>query len=135
MSEADLTELRAAEGCDFSGGSFRQAKGQESIWEGAKLTGADFSFSDMEGADFSLADLESANLSAANMKFSRFTKANLKDAKLIQMNLFQGSLEKTNLTKTDCRGSNLYGVEFLDAIIEDTRFEQANLKMTKLFKG
>ncbi len=135
MSETDLTELRASENCDFSHGSFRKAKGRESIWEGAKLTGADFTFTHMEGADFTSADLETANLSAASMKFTRFTKANLKGAKLIQMNLFQGSLEKADLTGADFRSSNLYGVEFLDSCIEKTCFEFTNLKMTNHLKG
>lgn len=134
MSETNLTELRASNGCDFSQGSFRKAKGQESIWEKAILTGADFTYSQMEGADFTLADLSSANLSASDMKFVHFTKANLQEAKLIQMNLFQGSLEKANLTRTDFSGSNLYGVEFLDSTIKETGFEFSNLKMTKLYK-
>jgi uncharacterized protein YjbI with pentapeptide repeats len=33
------------------------------------------------------------------------------------------------------RGSNLYGAEFLDAHLEHTLLEDANLKMTKLQKG
>lgn len=132
MSGADLTELRASDGCDFSHGNFQSAIGQESIWENANLTGANFSFSHMEAADFSSAILEFANLSAANMKFSRFSKANLKQAKMIQMNLFQGSLEKANLTHADLRGANLYGVEFLEAILNNAQFEQSNLRMTKL---
>ncbi|MDX2440592.1 MAG: DUF2169 domain-containing protein [Desulfobacterales bacterium] len=135
MTEADLTELRASGGCDFSHGFFRKAKGQESNWEGAKLAGADFTFTQMEGADFTSADLESANLSAANMKYTRFTKANLKEAKLVQINLFKGSLEKADLTRADFRGSNLYGVEFLDSIVDETVFEFSNLKMTKLSQG
>jgi len=131
MTETDLTELRASGGCDFSQGVFRKAKGRESIWEGAKLAGADFTFTQMEGADFTSADLERANLSAANMKSTRFTKANLKEAKLVQMNLFMGSLEKADITRADLRGSNLYGVEFLDSIANETVFEFSNLKMTK----
>ena len=135
MTEADLTELRASEGCNFSHGNFGKAKGKESIWEGAILAHADFTYSNMEGADFTSADLTFSNLSAADMKFARFTKANLQEAKLIQMNLFQGSMEKANLTRTDLRGSNLYGAEFLDATIAETDFGSSNLKMTKLFKG
>lgn len=135
MTEAVLTELRASGGCDFSHGCFRKVKGQESIWEGAKLAGADFTFTQMEGADFTSADLESANLSAANMKFTRFSKANLKEAKLVQINLFMGSLEKADLTRTDFRGANLYGVEFIGSIVDETVFELSNLKMTKLSQG
>ena len=132
MAETDLTELRASGGCDFSKGCFRKAVGTESIWEKANLTGADFCFSHMEGADFSSACLEQANLTAADMKSARFTKANLKEAKLVEMNLFEGSLEKADLTRTDLRGSNLYGVEFLDAHLEETKLEYANIKMTKM---
>ncbi|MEE9429802.1 MAG: DUF2169 domain-containing protein [Melioribacteraceae bacterium] len=134
MTAADLTQLRASDGCNFTKGIFRETIGRESIWEGAMLAEADFSYSKMEGADFTSANLEKANFGAADMKFSRFTKANLKYAKFISMNLFQGSLEKTNLFEADFRGSNLYEVEFLGAKIERTRFEQANLKMTKLAK-
>jgi len=135
MSEADLTELRASEGCNFTQGSFEKATGLESIWENANLTEADFSFSNMEAADFSSATMERANFSAADMKFSRFTKANIREARFIQMNLFQGSLEKADLTRADFRGSNLYGVEFLDSVVEETKFESANLKMSKLAKS
>ena len=135
MTEADLTGLCASGGCDFPNGHFGKTKGKESIWEGANLANADFSYSSMEGADFTSADLTLANFSAANMKFARFTNASLQEAKFIQMNLFQGSLEKANLTRTDLRGSNLYAAEFLDAIISETEFEFSNLQMTKLSKG
>ncbi len=132
FSEANLTALRASEGCDFSHASFRKAQGSESIWHDAQLMEADFSFCKMEGADFAKASLEGANLYAADMKYSRFRKANLRRADLIQMNLFEGSLEKADLTDTDLSGSNLYGAEFLEAILAGTRLEGANLKRTKL---
>ena len=135
MTEADLSGLCASGGCNFPNGYFGKAKGKESIWDGAGLTNADFSYSNMEGADFTSADLTAANFSAVDMKFARLIKANLQEAKFIQMNLFQGSLKKANLTRTDLRGSNLYGVEFLDAIIVETEFEYSNLKMTKLAEG
>ncbi|MDH4266759.1 MAG: pentapeptide repeat-containing protein, partial [Deltaproteobacteria bacterium] len=133
--EANLTELRASEGCDFSNGCFVKATGPGSMWGKANLPDADFSYSRMEGSDFTKAKLEGANLYAANMKFSRFNKADLRRAKLVRMNLFEGSLEKANLTETDLRGSNLYGAEFLEAVLDRTILEGANLKMTKLKKG
>ncbi len=132
MDGADLTELRASEGCDFSNGSFRKVQAAESIWESANLKGADFSFACMEAADFTSAVLERAKFAAADMKFTRFSRANLKGAKMVSANLFEGSFEKANLTGTDLRGSNLYAVEFLDAHLEETLLEFANIKMTKL---
>ena len=132
MEEADLAELRAAGGANFSHGSFRRAKGPQSIWSKTNLQDADFSFSEMEGADFTAVSLQRALLYGANMKLAKFRKADLKEAKFVSMNLFQGSLEKADLTRTDFRGANLYGVEFLESVQEDTEFEFANLKMTKL---
>ena len=72
---------------------------------------------------------------AADMRFARFTKADLEGAKLTSMNLFLGSLEKANLTDADLSGSNMYGVEFLDARFHNTVGKGTNLKMTKQYKG
>jgi uncharacterized protein YjbI with pentapeptide repeats len=130
--EANLTGLRASEGCDFTEGCFVKTSGPGAIWDEATLTGADFSFADMEGADFTKAVLDSAKLYAANMKYSRFIKANLREAKLVRMNLFEGSFEKADLTEADLSGSNFYGAEFLDAVLVRTKLDGANVKMTKL---
>ncbi|HUT70749.1 MAG TPA: DUF2169 domain-containing protein [Desulfatiglandales bacterium] len=130
--EANLTGLRASEGCDFTEGCFVKTSGPGAIWDEATLTGADFSFADMEGADFTKAVLENAKLYAANMKYSRFIKANLREAKLVRMNLFEGSFEKADLTEADLSGSNFYGAEFLDAVLDRTKLNGANVKMTKL---
>lgn len=132
MSHTDLTELRAARGCNFTQGSFQRAIGLESIWENANLTEADFSFSHMEGADFTSSNMKNAIFACANMKFAKLVKADLTGADFRKMNLFQGSLEKADLTMTDLSGSNLYEVEFLESIVKQTKLEHANLKMTKL---
>ncbi len=130
--DANLSGLRASEGCDFSQGCFVKATAPESCWEGAHMSGADFSYSRMEAANFTKALLEGANFYASDVKFGRFRNANLANAKLVQMNLFEGTLEKADLTGADLHGSNLYGAEFLDACLELTNLEDANLKMTKL---
>ncbi|MBN2243178.1 MAG: DUF2169 domain-containing protein [Acidobacteria bacterium] len=132
LREANLTELRASEGCDFTGGIFWNATGPGAIWENANLTGSDFRGARMEGANFTGACLKQANLEAADMRASRFLKADLQDARLVRMNLFQGSLEKADLSGADLSGSNMYGVEFLDAVVENIRAEGTNLKMSKL---
>jgi uncharacterized protein YjbI with pentapeptide repeats len=134
LAEADLTELRASEGCDLTDGILWNANGPGSIWEKANLTGSDFRGSRMEGATFTGACLNHADLSATDMRFSRFNKASLRKAKLVQMNLFQGSLEKADLSGADLSGSNMYGVEFLDAVIEGMLANGTNLKNSKLQK-
>ncbi|MDA8133425.1 MAG: DUF2169 domain-containing protein [Desulfobacteraceae bacterium] len=132
--KADLTELRASGGSDFSGSRFSQVKGRESIWQKAILKETDFSFSDLEGANFREADLANADLTAADMKFARFIKAGLARARLIRANLFQGCLEEADLDCTDLRGASLYGVEFLNAKMRNTLVAKADLTMTKLDK-
>ena len=132
FNKADLTRLRASEGCDFTESTFRESNGFESIWHDAVLKDADFTLSKMQGADFTKAILQNADFSAADMKHARFRKADMKLAKLLYMNLFEGSLEKTDLTGADLSSSNMYGVEFLDAVIDHTKMENTNLKMTKL---
>jgi uncharacterized protein YjbI with pentapeptide repeats len=133
--DANLSGLRASEGCDFSEACFVKITAPGAYWEGATLESADFSYARMEGANFTKAMLEGANFYASDVKFGRFMKANLRSAKFVQMNLFEGTLEKADLTETDLCGSNLYGAEFLDARLEQTLLEDANLKMTKLQKG
>lgn len=134
MSDANITELRVSGNTDFSEGIFKNVIGPYSIWENAKLDGADFSFSKMEGANFAACSLRFANFAGADLKYARLSKADLRQAKCVSMNLFQASLEKADLTETDLRGSNLFGAELLDAIIDETRLDYANLKMTKLGK-
>ncbi|MBL4630668.1 MAG: DUF2169 domain-containing protein [Paraglaciecola sp.] len=132
MSQADLTELRASEGCDFFQGNFHQSIGIESIWENAKLAGADFSHAVMIGADFTKATLDKANMYASDMKNCRFNKASLINANAQKMNLFQSSFEQANLYRADFRGANCYQTEFFGANTQETNFLLANLKMTKL---
>ena len=134
MDGANLTELRASGKSSFTGGSFKQVWAKESIWEEAELSGTDFSFSKMEGASFSKSTLINARLRAVDMKNARFDKAILKDADLALGNFLECSFEKTDLSTCDCRRTNMYGSEFLNAVVESTLFEGANLKMTKLAK-
>jgi uncharacterized protein YjbI with pentapeptide repeats len=134
LDNTDISRLRASEGIKFRNATLRKVTGAGSIWTGADLTEADFSLSDLPGADFSSSTLKKANLFAADMKGAKFRRAKMQQARCISMNLFQGSLEKADLTDTDFSGSNLYGVEFLDAIVIRTKFQMANLKMTKLAK-
>jgi uncharacterized protein YjbI with pentapeptide repeats len=132
LADADLTELRASEGADFSRGSFRRAIGLESIWEGSILREADFSYARLDRADFTSASLERANFHAASLKRARFLKGKLREATFTSVNLFEGMLERADLTRADLRRSNLYGAEFLNAVYDGVLLDSANLKMTKL---
>jgi uncharacterized protein YjbI with pentapeptide repeats len=86
----------------------------------------------MEGADFTKALMHNVKCYGADMRFARFRKTDLSSAQMLDMNLFKGSLEKANLTGAIFNGSNLYGVEFLEAHLEKTQLGGANVKATKL---
>ena len=131
FQNADLTQLRAAS-AKFSEGVFIQTKAQDSNWQGANLQSCDFSYSNLENADFTEADAQQGCFHAANVKFGRFIATQLQHADMRQMNLFQGLLEGAQLQQCDFTGANLYGAEFLNAHFENTCFNNANIKMTKL---
>jgi len=130
LDGADLTDLRAA-GCDFSHGSLRGVTGADSVWDGARLSGADFSYARLDGADFSSAELGDATLHAASLKQGRFERAGLVGANASQSNLFEASFGESDLTRADLRGANLYGADLLQARVDGTRFEGANLRRAR----
>ncbi len=132
FGKANCTQLRASGASDFSRCCFSQAQGDESIWEAATLTEADFSYSQMKAANFLKATLQRAKLNAAEMSNARFMRANLSEAELRDANLFKGSFERADLGGADLRGANLYAVEFLDAELDGALLAGANVKMSKL---
>lgn len=134
MDKADLTELRASEGCVFEKCSFKMVMAKDSIWTGSVFTESNFSFGDFKEADFSKATLDKAIFNAAECSASRFGNASMKEALFVKANLFEANLEKTDLYHCNFSGANLYGAEFLDAVMNQTMIEGANLKMTKLYK-
>jgi len=132
MVKADLTGLRAGGGSAFSGGSFRQVRGEGSLWFEADLTGADFTFADLPRADFRAADLSGGKLAAVDLKEGNLTKTTLKGADARSANFFRARLREAKLDGADFSQSNCYEAEFQNAVIHKTRFEGANLKGTKL---
>jgi len=132
LTGAVLTKLRAGGGCDFSGATLTEAQGDGSMWKAATLTSTDWRHAQLKEAVFTSACLRQANLSAADLKFARLNKANLREAKMMRLNLFQGTLQKADLTRADLSGANLYEVEFLEAVLDHTVTEGANLIKTKL---
>jgi len=130
FEEAKLKGFRATASCDLRKSSMVRATGAESVWADAILDEANFSFAEMEGATFDGASLQQASFHCADIPEGKFSNADLTGAKLTTMNLFLGSMEKANLTRADLSGSNMYGVEFIDAVFQNTVGEGTNLKMT-----
>jgi uncharacterized protein YjbI with pentapeptide repeats len=132
LAGADLTELRASQGADFSGCVLSETQGAHTNWEEATLVDADLRGARLERAHFPKACLDRADASGADLKGASFRKASLREATLARVNLFEGSFEQADLTDADLRGSNAYGVEFLNAVLDGARRDGLNVKATKL---
>lgn len=132
--QAIVTRLKAA-GSRLPEARFREAQGEQSVWEGAMLYRADFTSARIHGAEFSSAYLEGARFCNANVRMGRFVEAILRRADMTRANLFRSDLEKANFTEANLAHANCYDSEFLDVVIDGTNFDGTNLKMTKLSGG
>lgn len=132
---AEAPQLKASEGLVAEGGNFCQLIAPDSIWEEANLDQCNFTYAQMQSATFNKVTLRNADISAADFKGGKFMSADLTGTKAVMINGFEGTFEKARLIRTDLRGSNLYGAEFLDAVIQQSLFEQANLAASKLAQG
>ncbi|MBL8742965.1 MAG: DUF2169 domain-containing protein [Myxococcales bacterium] len=134
MQQATLTGLRAAR-ADLRQARLEKTVANGSIWIGAALPGARFDEAELVRACFDESQLEGAVFELAVMKQASFTRSSLRGARLTRVDLFRGVLEGADLTDADVRGSNLFECELLEAVTENTRFEQTNLKRTKLSRA
>lgn len=132
LTGADLKELRASEGADFTGAILREAHGPESIWENAIMDHADMSYAQLQSADFSGASFNRTNCYGAAVRFGRFMGAVFKNTQCGAMDLFESSFESGVLSEVIFREANLYGAEFLNSQIINSDFSGANLAMSKL---
>jgi uncharacterized protein YjbI with pentapeptide repeats len=132
FKDADLTNARFPQNANFKGADF----------SGAVLDSANLMEADLKDSSFVKASLNNANLMKANFtnadltgitaKKANFMKADLSDAKMIGANLMEANLKSARLVRTDLRMANLYGAEVMRAVVGETDFSNANLKMTKI---
>lgn len=132
---ANLTRLRASPGARMARASFQRVQAADSLWGGALLDEADFSFSELARADFSGASLVRTCFNGCNVPHGRFAGARMAGASMLEANVFQGLFESADLSQADLRGANLYEAEFWKARTDSTRLELAILHRTKLAGG
>jgi uncharacterized protein YjbI with pentapeptide repeats len=134
MEGADLTNLRAGRGADFSEGRFARAHAPRSVWQQAVLDRADFSRAMLSQAQFLEASLAMAVFDRAHLPGTNFEDALLPDARLTNANLLRASFERADLTRARVDGSNLYGAGLLDATLDDATFRGSFVAQTLLAK-
>ena len=134
FSGADMYNSRIINDSAMTDSDFTNVKAERACWMRSDLSGSDFRNSDIKRGLVEECNLAGTNLAGVSAKQARLTKTDLSDANLQGMNMLFGSLRKSKLVRTDLRKANLYGVEFYRTGVGDTKFDEANLKMTKLHK-
>jgi uncharacterized protein YjbI with pentapeptide repeats len=123
LEGADLTNLRASRGADFSGGRFARVRAPRSVWQQAILDRAGFERAVLSQAQFPEASLREANFDRAHVEGANFDDAVLAGATVTNTNLLRASFARADLTNASVQGCNLYGAGLLDAIVEGAILE------------
>ena len=132
FADAELHNFRVGGNAKITGADFKGAKIHRACLREADLPGADFRTGTIQGSLIEKCDLKGANFNRVAAHKTRIHKCDLTGADLAGVNLFQGSLRKSTLVDVDLSRANLYGVEVYQAVTGNTRFDKANLKMTRL---
>lgn len=130
FDDADLTNLRA-EGLRAKEVPFRRVRADDSFWEKAELSQADFGMSDLRRADFSDAVLIGTSFDGCVMRESRLDRANAHSMHAIKADFFEAGFDSATLSFADLRGANLFGAELHRAALDHAQLELANLGRTK----
>jgi uncharacterized protein YjbI with pentapeptide repeats len=134
MEGADLTNLRASRGADFTEGKFARARASRSVWQQAILDRADFDRAVLSRAQFPESSLCEAHFDRAHLQNANFDDAVLVGARFTNANLLRASFERADLTQARVDGCNLYGAGFLDATLENTTFQGSMIVQTLLVR-
>ena len=131
----EATGMRASEGANLEGASFKRTRLDGARFGQSTLTAAVFNLATLVRADFSEATLRDAKLVGCDLRMSRFDGASLVSASLLKSNLMQARFEGATLTEADLRGANLFEAELLGAKLEGARLDLALLRGTRIGGG
>ena len=132
FKDADLTNARFPQNANFKGADFSGAVLDNANLMEADLTDSSFVKASLNNTNLMKANFTNADLTGITARKANFMKADLSDAKMIGANLMEANLKGARLVRTDLRMANLYGAEVMRAVVGETDFRDANLKMTKI---
>lgn len=132
MRGADLTNLRANRGADFTDGQFARIDAPRSIWQQATLDRANFDGAVLSQAQLPEVSLRDARIDRAHLEGANFDDAILAGARITNSNLLRASFTRADLTGCVIQGCNLYGAGLLDATLEGASFEGSMVVLTLL---
>jgi uncharacterized protein YjbI with pentapeptide repeats len=128
---ADWTQVKAA-GAYFRTSSFRNLIAPKSVWQGARLFGADFAEANLADAEFSEADLTEAKLDLATLRKAKFIKAVLRRARGLRTDLMGANCQTADLSGAVILESNLFKADLINAVTDGAVFDRSNLGRTML---
>lgn len=120
------------EGLSAEEARFGGVDADDSFWERARLSRADFSLSRLARADFSEAILIGTEMDGCELSQARFERANAHSLRARKANLFEAVFESADLSFADLRGANLFGAETWRANTSQAQLALANVNRTKL---
>ncbi|HUT70756.1 MAG TPA: DUF2169 domain-containing protein [Desulfatiglandales bacterium] len=132
FKDADLTNARFPKNANLRGADFSGAVLDSANLMEADLTDSSFVKARLNNANLMKANFTNADLTGITARKASFMKADLSDAKMVGANLMEANLKGARLVRTDLRMANLYGAEVMRAVVGETDFRNANLKMTKI---
>lgn len=130
--EAELENLRVVGESTLKGADFTRARLPGSNLRALDMQDARFEGAVLDRCEISDSNLKGAKLSGASAVHALFMRTNFEGADLSGMNGMETMLNKARLVNANLGNSNFYGAEFLGVTVGDTRFNGANLKLTKL---
>lgn len=133
LTDCVLTKLRAAdERTHLADATLRGVKGEGSLWSGARLERANFSFAKLAGADFSNALLVQAIFDGASARGARFDYASMVAVAMRKTDAMACNFEGADVSHGDLRGANLYATQFFRANTQLAQFANALLGKSTL---
>lgn len=131
FERAVMTKSRGA-GLRAKEARFGSIDAEDSFWERAELSRADFSFARLTRADFTEAVLIGTEMDGCSMRQARFDRANAHSLCARKSDLMEASFESADLSYADLRGASCFGAEFWRAKTSEALFELTDLTRTKL---
>ncbi|WP_447753465.1 DUF2169 family type VI secretion system accessory protein [Pseudomonas nicosulfuronedens] len=114
--------------CDLSAADFSASEMSEVCLRGARLAGADFTFSQLRQVDLSDTDLRDSRLDHAELDGNLLIRCDLRNASLRNASLMNSLLQAATLLGADFSGCNLFRASLGEALLDDsTRLDDSYL--------
>lgn len=139
FTRANLTHAALSEGADFTHARFLAIEAPKSIWFGATLDRADFSWARLPGSFFDgvrakrtrffAADLGDATFRKAKLDTPFLVSANLKRADLSMATVLDGQFQQANCYGMVLLGTELAKCDFAEAFVEALREDKDTVRV------